>query len=94
LLQPIQRLPEEADMIRTSRILKPRWLLTVDSLRQVAMKEGVLHIQLMNRPPAGQSQREHGAHSGGLDDGAERLIEVNTRSLGETTENPAGLIPL
>jgi hypothetical protein len=38
-----------------SWILKSGWLLTVDSLRQVAMEEGVLQVELVNGPLAGQS---------------------------------------
>jgi hypothetical protein len=42
-------------MIWMSWILKSRWLLAVDSLRQVTMEEGILHVELMNGPLAGQS---------------------------------------
>lgn len=52
------------------------------------MEESVLHIQLVNGPAAGESQRQDGVACGGLDDGAESLVEVNARTLGEATEDP------
>ena len=40
-------------MIWMSWILEPRRLLAINSLRQGAMEKGILHIELVNRPPAG-----------------------------------------
>jgi len=81
-------------MIWMSWILEPGRLLAINSLRQGAMKKGILHIELVNRPPAGQSQGEHCADGCRLHDGTKRLIKVNTRSLSEATKDPSGLIPL
>ena len=37
-------------MVRTCRVDEARWLLTVDHLVKIAMEEGILDVQLMNRP--------------------------------------------
>jgi hypothetical protein len=41
---------EEANMVRSSRVDEARWLLAVDSLLKVAIKEGILHVQLAHEP--------------------------------------------
>jgi hypothetical protein len=58
------------------------------------MQERILHIELVNRPGAGDSQGEHGADRGQLDHRAEGLIVVDTGTLGEATKNPANLVPV
>jgi hypothetical protein len=50
------------------------------------------YVELMNRPPPRDCQTEHGANGGGLDDGAECLIEVDTGALRETTKDPPSLV--
>jgi hypothetical protein len=52
LLKTIERPLEEANMVRSSRVEKARRLLTVDSLLKVAVKKGVLHVQLVHGPTA------------------------------------------
>jgi hypothetical protein len=52
------------------------------------MKEGVLDVELVDRPVPG----EDGADGGELDDGAEDLVVVHTGTLGETPKGPAGLV--
>jgi hypothetical protein len=47
----------------------------------------------MNRPGAGDGQREDGADCGRLDHRAEGLIVVDAGSLGEAAKNPASLVP-
>jgi hypothetical protein len=44
LLQPVQRLVEEADAVRLRRINKSSRLAAVDGLREGALKEHILHI--------------------------------------------------
>jgi hypothetical protein len=57
------------------------------------MQERILHIELMNRPGAGDSQGEDGVDRGWLDHRAEGLIVVDAGSLGEAAKNPASLVP-
>jgi hypothetical protein len=57
------------------------------------VQERILHIKLMNRPGAGDSQGEDSADRGRLDHRAEGLIVVDIGSLGEATKNPASLVP-
>ena len=58
------------------------------------MKEGVLYIELMNGPVLGESQRQDSANCDGLDNRAECLIIINTRSLCEPPKNPSILVPI
>jgi hypothetical protein len=67
-------------------------LATVDSLRQSAMKEGVLDVELMDRAVPGEGEGEDGANGGELDDGAKSLVVVHTRALGEAPKDPTGLV--
>jgi hypothetical protein len=45
----IQRLVEMTNMVRKSSASKASGRIAINSLRESTMKEGVLHIQLMNR---------------------------------------------
>jgi hypothetical protein len=67
-------------------------LAAVDSLRHSAMKEGVLDVELVDRPVPGEGKGEDGADGGELDDRTEGLIVVHAGSLGEALKNPAGLV--
>jgi hypothetical protein len=67
-------------------------MATVDSLRQSAMKEGILDIELMDRPVPGEGEGEDGENGGELDDGVESLVVVHTRALGEAPKYPVGLV--
>ena len=92
LLEAVERLVEPTNMLRTSRVDEARWLLTVDHLIKIAMKEGVLDIELVNRPRTGDGDAEDNADHGGLDDRAESLVKINARLLREPTNNPACLV--
>jgi hypothetical protein len=94
LFQLIQRLVEEIDMIELRRINKSSRLAIVDGLRGGAMQEHILHIELMNRPGAGDDQREHGVGRGWLDHWVKGLIVVDAKSLGEAVKNPTSLVPV
>ena len=52
LLQTIQRVLQQTDMVRVSRVDEARGLLTVDDLLQASMKECILHVKLVYRPVA------------------------------------------
>jgi hypothetical protein len=58
------------------------------------MHERVLHIKLMNRLGAGDSQGEHSANLGQLDHRTEGLIVVDAGLLGEHVKDPTSLVPL
>jgi hypothetical protein len=50
LLEAIEGLVKTADVVRTARVNKARRLLTVDLLVKIAVKEGVLDVELMDGP--------------------------------------------
>ena len=58
------------------------------------MEESILDIELVNRPLAGESQRENRVNCGRLNDWAKCLGKVNTRALSEATKNPTCLVTL
>jgi len=93
LLKSIERLFQAAYMVRKSCILEASRLSTVNCLRESPVQEGVLHVQLMNRPAARECQREHGTNCGRLDNWTEGLVEVHAWALGEAAEDPARLVP-
>lgn len=55
LLKPIQTSTMVANEVGMVGIYKTQWLLDINSFLQIAMKEGVFHVQLMNYP----SEREN-----------------------------------
>ena len=81
-------------VVRKSCVLKASRLSTVNCLRESPMLEGILHVQLINRPAVRECQREHGANSGRLDNRTEGLVKVHAWALGEPTKDPAHLVPL
>ena len=56
------------------------------------MKKCILHIQLVHRPRARESEREDRTHCSRFHNWTESLIIVHTMSLGETPKNPASLV--
>ena len=79
-------------MIGASRVNKARRLLTVDGLLQVAVKKGVLHIQLVDRPATRGGDAEDDTNRRRLDNGAEGLIVVDAVALSEATDDPVSLV--
>jgi hypothetical protein len=67
-------------------------LAAVDNLCQNAVEEGILNVELMDRPVLREGQGEDGSHGGKLDNGAEGLVVVHTRALGEAPKDPTGLV--
>jgi hypothetical protein len=80
------------DQVQVGGVDKANGLAAVDSLRQSAMKEGVLDVELVDRRVPGEGEGEDGADGGELDDGAEGLIVVHAGALGEAPKNPVGLV--
>ena len=50
LLEATEGAIQLAHVSRMSGVLETSWLCTIDSLGQSAMKEGILHVKLMDRP--------------------------------------------
>jgi hypothetical protein len=56
------------------------------------MEESVLHIELLNWPVAGDSNREHRANGGRFHNRAGSLIVVDFKMLSETSEDTTTLV--
>jgi hypothetical protein len=56
------------------------------------VEEGILDVELMDRPVPGEGEGEDDANGGELDDGAEGLVVVHSGALGEALKDPTGLI--
>ena len=71
LLESVQGLLQETDVVGSRQVDEARRLLNVDRLVQMAVKKGVLHIQLMYRPGT------RGDDADRLDNRTERLVVVD-----------------
>jgi hypothetical protein len=80
-----------ADVIWSARVDETWRLLAVDGLLEMAVKKGVLHVQLMNGPGAGCGDAKYRPYGSRFDNRAEGLVVVNALALGEATDNPASL---
>lgn len=58
------------------------------------MEEGILDVELVYWPIAGDGKTEDGMDCGGLDDRTKGLVEVDAGTLGKATKNPASLVPI
>jgi hypothetical protein len=58
------------------------------------MEEGILHIELLNRPVMGDSSGEHRAHGGRFHKWVESLIVVNSGALSENPKGPTSLVAI
>jgi hypothetical protein len=56
------------------------------------VEEGILDVELVDRPVPGEGDEEDGANSGKLDDGAEGLVVVHSGALVEAPKDPTGLV--
>ena len=92
MLEAIQGAVQPADQIWTSSVDEAGGLAAVDSLRQSAVEEGILDIELMGLLVLIEGKGEDGMDGGKLDDGAEGLIVVHSGVLGEATKDPTGLV--
>ena len=68
-------------MIWGSRINKSRRLLAVDCLLQMTMKEGILHVELMDRPRPRYGEAEDDPNRGRFDNRTESLVVVESMLL-------------
>jgi hypothetical protein len=65
---------QAVDQVRVSWIREPCGLTTENSLAEGAVEEGVLHIELLNLPVAGDSKSEHHANGGRFHNQVESLF--------------------
>ena len=56
------------------------------------MEEGILDIELVDRPGAGGSNAEYSTDGGWFNHRIERLIIINALALSEAANHPTGLI--
>lgn len=75
-------------MIRLSFVHKARWLVTVDTFRQIAMEERTLDVELVNWPSARHIEVKHCANGRWLDNRRESLMNIKPRPLREASHNP------
>jgi len=94
LLEAIEGAIQLAHVSRMSGVLETSWLCTIDSLGQSAMKEGILHVKLMDRPLMREGQRKHCVDNSGLHKWAESLREVNPRALCKSSKDPTRFVAL
>jgi len=79
-------------VVRSGWVDEAGRLLTVDCLVQMAVKKGVLHVQLMDRPGARSGDAEDDPDGGRFDNRAERLVVVDAVPLRKATNDPPGLM--
>jgi hypothetical protein len=71
LLEAVEGAVQPADQVRVSGVDEAGGLAAVESLRQSDMEEGVLDVELVDRPVPGEGEGEDGTDGGELDDGVE-----------------------
>jgi hypothetical protein len=81
-------------MGRIPGVIKTGRLLHVDILRQKTMETRIAHINLMERPPTGDSNGENHTNGRRLHNWTKSVIIVNTMPLGESTSNETSLVLL
>lgn len=84
---------EVADVVGVDGVDEARRLLTVDRLLQIAMEEGILHIELVNGPPVGDGEAEDDSDCSRLDDRTKSLIIVDAGLLRVPANHPTRLVP-
>jgi hypothetical protein len=90
LLEVVHGAVQPTYQIQTREVNEASGLAAADSLCQSVVEEGILDIELMNRPVLGDGKGENGPDGGELDDGAESLIVVNSGALSDAPKDPTG----
>ena len=93
LLEAVERALKLAHMIWTGGVEEAGGLLAVDVLLEPAVEEGVLDVQLVDRPAAGDGEGEDGADGRRFHDGTEGFPVVHAFLLSESSKDPARLVP-
>jgi hypothetical protein len=65
----------------------------VYGLRECAVEEVILDVELVHGPTPGHSQSQHSPYGGRLDDMAKGLVVVHPGALSESAEDPTSLVP-
>ena len=79
-------------MVGSRRVDETGRLLAVDGLVQMAVKKGVLHVQLMYRLGARGGDAEDDPNGSGFDNRAKRLVVIDVVLLREATNDPSGFM--
>jgi hypothetical protein len=82
------------DLVQTSGVNETGGLAVVDGLRQSAMEEDILDIELMYCPIPREGEGEDSSNDGELDDGVEGLIIVHSGALGKAPNDLTGLVAI
>jgi hypothetical protein len=82
-----------ANMRGTRGVNKARGLLTVDSLIEMTVQEGIFDIQLVNGPGMHGGNAENKPNSCRFHHRTESLGVINATLLSETTDYPTSLVP-
>jgi hypothetical protein len=77
-----------------SRVGEARGLAVEDCLREIAMEEGIFHVELLNGPVTRDSSDEHHANSSRFYNRAKSLVVVDSGVLSETLKDPTGLVAI
>jgi hypothetical protein len=91
LLQTIEGFVQTTYVLRPAGVDECGRLLAIDNLVESAIEKGILDVKLTDGLGARDGDVEDKPNGGGLDDGAESLVVVDAKKLGEATENPARL---
>ena len=73
-------------------ILETRWLLHIDVLGEIPMKESIADINLPKTPTARNSQGKNQTNGGRLDNRTEGITIVNAKLLCETTGDQTSFV--
>jgi hypothetical protein len=92
LLEAVQGAVQPTNQIRTSGVNEVGGLAAVDSLRESAVEEGILDVELMDRQVPRAGEGEDDSNGDELDDEAEGLVVVHSGPLGETPKDPTGFV--
>jgi hypothetical protein len=77
-----------------SRVGEACGLAAEDCLRESAVEEDILHVELLNGPVTGDNSDEYRANSGRFYNRAEGLIVVDSGALSENPKDPTSLVAI
>lgn len=92
LAEPVERLAKLTDVRGSIGADKTRRLLAVDGHVELAVQEGVLHVQLVNGSARRYGKAEDDPDRRWLHHWTEGLTKVDARPLGEASKHPSRLV--